>query len=727
MAEVIRLSREDMAEKHEEAVRESYAETEKAIDQISQRVQSQRQFSNLASYIRSCWNSARSAKMDIQKELYESALQRRGEYTPQKLNEIKQLPGSTVFMNITSVKCRAAEAWIDDSLGHQDTQIWDIKPTPIPDLPPHIKEYIEKLAQFRVSKNPLLFQTIESQKEFQDYLISNTHIEMQKQAELAAERMRFKIEDQLIEANWVDALKEVISDVITYKAGFLKGPIVRRKLTLKWEHDERTGTWNPKIEPRLVVNYERISPFDIYPAPSATGINTGFLIEHHRLIRQDLVDLIGVPGYHTPTIRKVLKEYGSGGLRDWVRVQSLKEEAEGRKDIESASETPSPDKTIDALEFWGDAPGRLLLEWGLKTDAIDDPDKEYHISAWLIGEYVIKATLNQHPTGNKPYYKTSFENIPGSFWGRGVPEIMKDIQAVCNATARALINNLSISSAPQTMVDVNQLASGQNIEEMYPWKLWYIDTSTAGLSKNRAIEFFQPNSNADQLLRVYQYYKKEADEHTGIPSYTYGSPDVGAGARTATGLSILMSNAAKGIRFAISNIDFSIIRPSIDNLYTFNMLYDEDASIKGDLQVVTKGALSLIQKETTAVRRVEMLNTLATNPVYLEVIGKRGISNLLREVIGTLDMPTESIVPSEQDIESQDIQKQIILQLQQGLMAIQQGQITPDEFVATLIQLLGIQAPEQSTKGTPQKPATLMPSGERAGGIDTSLYVKQKQ
>jgi len=292
---------------------------------------------------------------------------------------------------------------------------------------------------------------------------------------------------------------------------------------------------------------------------------------------------------------------------------------------------------------------------------------------------------------------------------------------------------VSHNSGPQVAVDRNQVASEQDVKEMYPWKIWYFDSET-GLTRNiKPIEFFQPNSNAAELLAVYDSFAQKADDYTGIPAYTYGSSDVGKGASTATGLSMLMSNAAKGIKYILSNMDADIVQPSVEDLYQFNMMYCPDESIKGDLKITATGVMNIVQKESMAVRRNEFAGALAGNPIFMEVIGKKGIANLLREVIATLDMPSDSIVPSEQEIEAQDMQAQIFNQIQQALQAIQMGQATPDDLVAMLMQVLGQpQAQGQGqdapvNKGTPAKPVMLMADGAKAGGVDQSSFVNSKR
>jgi hypothetical protein len=80
--------------------------------------------------------------------------------------------------------------------------------------------------------------------------------------------------------------------------------------------------------------------------------------------------------------------------------------------------------------------------------------------------------LNYDPLGRKPYYLTSFEKVPGRIDGNGVADLCMDAQNMCNAAARALANNMGISSGPQVGVNVSRLPAGEDITQMYPWKIW---------------------------------------------------------------------------------------------------------------------------------------------------------------------------------------------------------------------------------------------------------------
>jgi nitrogenase molybdenum-iron protein alpha/beta subunit len=144
---------------------------------------------------------------------------------------------------------------------------------------------------------------------------------------------------------------------------------------------------------------------------------------------------------------------------------------------------------------------------------------------------------------------------------------------------------------------------------------------------------------------------------------TGGNPTGGAG-RTASGMSMLMSNAGKSIKQVIANIDEHVIKPCIDRLYYYNMRYSDDADLKGDIRIQARGAASLLEKEAAQQRRNEFLTVALNSPVVQQVIGMEGIAELLRQAAKTLDMNVDEIVPSEYIIK----QKEAAAQAQQAQM-----------------------------------------------------------
>jgi hypothetical protein len=628
---------------------------------------------NLAAYIKQKWMYARMAKeYTIEQKMLKSVRARRGEYDPDKLAQLREQGSATIYMMLTSNKCRAASSWLRDVLlTGSDDKPWSLKPNPIPDMDPNIigslmAEATQKLqALLAMGINP-------DQEEVKQMLLDlkdAAYRELTDIAQETAERMERKMHSQLLEGQWTTAFAQFIDDLVTFPSAILKGPVVRNRPALRWVKGA-DGEYVLDVQNTLMLEWERVSPFNIYPAPDASTINDGYLIERHKLSRADLVSMLGVDGYSDGAIRGVLEEYGKGGLREWIYVDLTKATAEG-KSTTAAGQNPS--ELIDALQFWGSVQGRLLRDWGMTEEEVPDPLAEYPVEAWLIGRWIIKAVVNPDPLGRKPYYKASYEEVPGAFWGNSVADLCRDAQDICNAAARALVNNMSLSSGPQVVYNIDRLPEGENVTQIFPWKIWQV-TSDPMNGGQAPVTFFQPDSRANELMAVYEKFAVLADEYTGIPRYmTGGTPSGGAG-RTASGMSMLMTNAGKSIKQVIANIDEHVIKPCIDRLYYYNMRYSDDPDLKGDVNIQARGAASLMEKESAAQRRNEFLATALNSPVAQQIVGPTGIAELLRQAARTLDMNVDDIIPSKEQLKLQEAQAQAAQTAQLGMNAQQNGQ-----------------------------------------------------
>nr|DAN15927.1 MAG TPA: Portal protein [Caudoviricetes sp.] len=626
------------------------------------------EITGLAGHIRACWQEAKQAKeQTIEKRMLQNLRQRRGEYDQETVSRLRQQNSTLIYMMVTSNKCRAAQAWLQEALQGLP---WRAEPTPVADIDTQTQESIIQLAAQQIQQSMMLgiFPSDAEVREFMLAVRDQAFAQVQEIARTRAERMTEKMKDQLIEGGFEDALNAFIDDLVTFPAAILKGPVVRTRPQLKWTIGQ-DGQVGVEAKDAFKLEWERVDPFNIYPAPDATNVDDGYLIERHKLSRSDLVSLRAVEGYSTEAINAVLDDYGRGGLTEWLTVDSDREVAEGR----NFTVRENPSELIDALQFWGSVQGKMLIDWGVPPDEVEDPLAEYHIEAWLVGNWVIKATVNPDPLHRKPYYKTSWENVPGCFWGNSIPDLCADTQAVCNAAARTLVNNMSISSGPQVAVNVSALPVGADLTEMYPWKIWQVrDTGTSTV---QPISFFQPSSNASELMGVFEKFSTLADEYTGIPRYMTGDGAVGGAGRTASGMSMLMTNAGKSIKNVVSSVD-RVLKPAIERLYFYNMRHLDDPELKGDVNIVVRGAAAMVEKQAQQQRLNEFLNISTSNPVINQIIGAEGIAYMLREVAKTLGMDTDKIVPALPVLKARmaQAQMQAALQQQAAMQAQAQGQ-----------------------------------------------------
>lgn len=642
----------------------------------------------LAAHVNQCWDRAKFAKTEITERLLKCERQRRGVYDPDKAMDIARTGGSDIYMRLTDIKARAAANWINDVMLSGGRRAFQLDPAREPELPPEISAGIVDLVRLEMQEfvaaggqvHPEAFRV--RMEQVQDEIMDK----MREEAKEKSFRMENKIEDQLNQGGFDDAFREFVDDFVTYPSAILKGPVIRRKKVMKW---------GPGYKPIIITDFvrkvERVSPHDAFPSPSASSIHDSYFIERHRLSRAALQAMRGTPGYSDADIDQVLERFGDSGFRQWLMGDQERDRLEGKPHARLYTKD-----VIEAVEFWGSVSGKMLLSWGYKGKKID-PMKEYECNVWVIGPFVIKAALNPDPLGMRPYEIAQWVPIPGSFWGTGLPEQMRDVQTLCNAAARSLANNMGIASGPQAEINVDRLPDGEDVTSMFPWKIWQTTSDRTG-GGQPAVRFFQPNMNAEALMNVYQYFSKQADEVTGIPNYVYGSSPAGGAGRTASGLSMLMDNAAKGIKAAISSID-NVVSHLVQRLYIHNMIYDSDLSAKGDFKVVAKGAMGLVAKEQLQVRRNEFLQATA-NPVDLQIVGPQGRAYLLREVAKSLQMDTDKLVPTTEQIEFKQ-QKQMQEQMAMAMQQPGMGQLP---------------APGQAPA-----PATTDAAGNPAGGTDANL------
>jgi hypothetical protein len=591
---------------------------------------------SLAAYIDKCYQEAKSAKADITERLLKCERQRRGEYDPDKLAQIRQTGGADIYMMLTDIKCRAAESWIKDVMLSTGQQTWSLSPTVEPSLPNEMREGVietvvmeaDAVQQQGMAIDPRAIDA--RMKELYEAVTKAIN----DKAKDASSKMERRMQDKLVEAGWSDTQAELIYDFVTFPAAILKGPVVKKKRALKWGRN-----FKPEVFEDIAESFERVSPYDIFPSPNAVNCQDGYIIQRHQLTRADLSGLLGTPGYNDDAIKAALEQYGRSGMQFMEQSDSERNLLEGRNHTLVGTEI------IDSIEFWGSVSGSMLIEWGLTKDV--EPEGEYEVNCWKVGSHVIKAIKNSDPLGRRPYSKASWEAIPGAFWGVALPEVMRDVQVICNGAARALSNNMGIASGPQVEVSIDRLPDGENLTQMYPWKIWQTTSDRTG-GGQPAVRFFQPNMNAETLMNVMQYFQRVADEVTGVPNYVYGSTSVSGAGRTASGLSMLMENAAKGIKQAILSLD-KAMSEMLTRLYDHLMIYDDDVSIKGDMQIVASGVVGTLLKETMMARRNEFMQMTA-NPFDLQIIGPAGRAELLRQAANGLNIDVDKIVPKPEEI-----------------------------------------------------------------------------
>lgn len=612
-------------------------------------------YDSLYSYILERYRENRDTKESsgVNRLLLESLRSYNGEYDTEDLQAIREIEGgSEIFMNLTSTKVRAAISWIKDIL-LGTTDAFSIRTTPVPTLPEEIysaikdkisEEFDSKVTEAQGAQQ--IAQTLKDINELKRDLEEAIQEELQKEASFSFKLLEKAIKDTLKEGHFDDALSHFIDNFCIFPTAILKGPIVCKRKKLKWEGGEAVVDSDGYI-----FKNKAISPFDIYPAPEASTPQDGAFIEYMRLSRGEVSAMLHESektGYRVDKVRAVLerKESARGiGPESDGYVEQEKAEEELKDNAWEANKNLYP-----ALHFFGPIPVDILRMWGM-TDGIEDMDPmdTCEVEAIVVSSEVVKCVKNPDPLGRRPYYIASFQRRPNSFWGSSIPMQMRDIQRMCNACARSLANNMGLSAGPVMELVVDRLADGYEVEKIKPRDIVQVTSDPTG-GGGRAVSFFTIPSNAQELLAVYQTFEQKADDVTMIPRYIHGGEKTQGAAQTASGLSMLLESASKGIKDAIRHIDEGVIVPRVEREFYHLMLTGQYNDFKGDINVVALGSQTLTLKGAEQMRRNEFLQ-LTANAVDQRILGVQGRATILRKMAADLGFG-ENIVPSRQELKA---------------------------------------------------------------------------
>jgi len=256
---------------------------------------------------------------------------------------------------------------------------------------------------------------------------------------------------------------------------------------------------------------------------------------------------------------------------------------------------------------------------------------------------------------------------------------MRDIQRMCNACARALADNMGLSSGPQVAILVDRLANDGDIKELEPRMVHQFTSDPAG-NGGKPIDFFIVPSNAQELLAVYDKFELKADDVTGIPRYAYGNENVSGAGTTAQGLAMLMEGATKGVKSSIKNISEGLITLRVEYQFYLHLLNEMEQgnpnNFSGDIKVVVHAAEAITIKAAESQLQKELLGAI-NNETGMAVMGLEGYGDVLRAVFKGANLPEEAI-PSRLALKekaARDKFEQEQAQAQQSEQANQKGQV----------------------------------------------------
>ena len=462
-------------------------------------------------------------------------------------------------------------------------------------------------------------------------------------AMLAAKRMEKKIHDQLDESEATKQLRSAAFEMPLFGTGIMKGPMAVDKEYPDWDAE---GNYIPVTKTVPKVSY--VSVWDFYPDPDAASISDcQYSIQRHKLNRSQLRDLKRRPFFRNDVIEDVITQGESYVKKYW-------------EDDLQDYQTDSGVDRFEVLEYWGVMDMKTIEEHDIEIPEELESADELQVNIWICNDRVIRSVLNPFKPVRLPYYAVPYEHNPYSLFGIALAENMDDTQTLMNGFMRMAVDNAVLSGNLIFEVDETNLVPGQDMQ-LYPGKVF----RRQGGAPGQALFGTKYPNVSQENLQLFDKARQLADESTGLPSFSHGQTGVTGVGRTSSGISMLMNAAAGGIKTVIKNIDDYLLGPMGKSFFHFNMQFDFDESIRGDLEVKARGTESLMANEVRSQRLLQFLQ-VGANPNLAPWMKSQYI---IREIAKSMELDPDKVTNNIEEAQEQAM----VMQKQQAEAQAQAG------------------------------------------------------
>ena len=464
-------------------------------------------------------------------------------------------------------------------------------------------------------------------------------------AMIAAKNMEKQIMDQLQESGATKQLRSTSFEMALFGTGVMKGPFAIDKEYPNWDEN---GEYSPIF--KTVPSTSHVSVWNFYPDPDAANMDEAqFIIERHKMSRTQLRGLKKRPYFRSNVIDEVIasgesydKKYWEDDLSDYTADYGV--------------------ERFEVLEYWGMCDVDMLEENGAEIPKELKEFDELQANIWISNGKLIRMVLNPFKPATIPYMAAPYELNPYSFFGVGLAENMDDTQTLMNGFMRMAVDNAVLSGNLLIEVDETNLVPGQDLS-VYPGKVF----RRQGGAPGQAIFGTKFPNVSGENLQLFDKARQLADESTGLPSFSHGQTGVTGVGRTASGISMLMNAASGSIKTVIKNVDDYLLKPLGEGLFRFNMQFNFNPELRGDLEVKARGTESLMANEVRSQRLMQFLQ-VASNPA-LAPFAK--FQYVIREIAKAMDLDPDKVT---NNMDEAALQAELMKQFQAPATPEGQGQ-----------------------------------------------------
>ena len=605
-----------------------------AIEDVAEEEYSDPTVGHIVQFVKDKHSKSSTARQLDEERWIQAYRNYRGLYGPDV--QFTSTEKSRVFVKVTKTKVLAAYGQIAEVLFGGNRFPISIDPTTLPDgvedtvsfeTNPEVKKAVnsemaellpgETLPEFKERLGALsgvLEPVIEDVKPTPGKTPTSAQL---YPAEVSAKKMEKKIHDQLEESHAKKHLRAAAFETALFGTGVMKGPFAIDKEYPNWDDE---GNYSPMF--KTVPQTTSVSIWNFYPDPDAATMEEAeYVVERHKMSRSQVRGLKNRPYFRENAVDNALRLGESYRKQWWEHI------------MEDNSEEDRADR-FEVLEFWGFVDKEVIEDQGVDIPKdLEDAD-QLSVNIWVCNGQVLRLVMNPFTPAYIPYFAAPYEMNPYSIFGVGIAENMDDTQTLMNGFMRMAVDNAALSGNLLIEVDETNLVPGQDLS-VYPGKVF----RRQGGAPGQAIFGTKFPNVSNENMQMFDKARVLSDESTGFPSFAHGQTGVSGVGRTASGISMLMSAANGSIRNVVKNIDDYLLAPLGKAFFGFNMQFDFDKEIKGDLEIKARGTESLMANEVRSQRLMQFMQVVS-NPALAPFAR---MDYIVREIAKSMDLDPDKV------------------------------------------------------------------------------------
>jgi hypothetical protein len=547
-----------------------------------------------------------------------------GKYEPAVEADLKEKNQSRAFVRLTRKKANSWKGRLESLIFPTDDRNYSIQPTPVPTLTNAAKQVVQEATRLLDEANAHSAQAAQAadaqdqagaeagmqqagEKADQAHQINEQARKLAgeiTEAKKRAEAMQREMDDQLVECDYSAEGRDAIASMCLLGTAIMKGPLASEAMRGKWaqQKDPVSGeTGGPFVyarapDPKPVIKW--VNPWAYFPDMSAMKKGQEeFEFERHLWTKKDLRRLVKERGFNPDAVRELItgdirdRTLADSGLGYLAELREIDGTTELLKNRYVGWEYHGPlecDEIVTMLIAMGDIKGATYYK------NTQDPLVELRVICYFCEGKLLKIAPEFPLDSQESLYSVvPFEPSDSSMFGYGIPDIMEDSQQAMNAAWRMALDNASLSTGPQIIVDREKVTPANDEWAITPRKIWYKNKSAA---PGEAFEAFDIPNKVAEIMAIVKTAREFIDDETALPVQSEGeatdNPNI-----TATASNIMSLGFNVTFRSVVKAWDDGMTVPSMRRLYDWNMQHSGDEDIKGDMSIDARGTSVLLMRE----------------------------------------------------------------------------------------------------------------------------------